>query len=81
VSPERDSFARVCRQCGLEYPDHQKPPLSQWKPRQGPPWFDTPDCFAACPGCGASIKDFDWAHLVDGKDPPWTQLGRQGGGR
>ncbi len=81
LSPERDSFARVCRQCGLEYPDHQKPPLSQWRLRTepGPPWYDTPDFFAACPCCGASVVDFDWAHLVEGKEAPWKQQARKRG--
>src|SRR5262245_56438399 len=28
LSPQRDSWALVCRLCGMEYPTHKKPPLS-----------------------------------------------------
>src|SRR5207237_2385084 len=52
LSPQRDTFHRVCRRCGLEYPRHRSPPLSEWKvlpgkvPQQGePPWYDLPDFF------------------------------------
>jgi hypothetical protein len=88
LSPERDNLARVCRQCGLEYPDHKKPPVAEWKLLPGkrplvgePPWYDLPDFFAACPGCGASLRDFDWAHLMDGQDPPWKREDWKGGRR
>ncbi len=77
LSPERSTFSRVCRHCGLEYPDHRYPPHSEWKvlpgkvPLEGePPWYDLPDFFTACPGCGASVREFDWAHLI-GNDAPW----------
>jgi hypothetical protein len=78
--PACDTFACVCRQCGLEYPRHQSPPLTAGRPRPGerPPPYVVPAFFAACPGCGASTTDFDWAHLVAGKDPPWKQKGRKG---
>jgi hypothetical protein len=86
LSPECDSIARVCRQCGLEYPDHKRPPLSEWKllpgkvPQQGPPpWYDLPDFFDACPGCGASIRDFDWATAVEGSSAPWKTSGSERG--
>jgi hypothetical protein len=78
LSPECDGFARVCRQSGLEYPCHKSPPLTEWKvlpgkvPLQGPPpWYDLPDFFEACPGCGASLLDFDWSHLVPQCNCPW----------
>jgi hypothetical protein len=82
LSPECDWGARVCRQCGLEYPCHKSPPLSEWKvlpgkiPLEGPPpWYDLPDFFEACPGCGASLRDFDWASLVDDSTAPWKTNG------
>jgi hypothetical protein len=82
LSPECDCFARVCRQCGLEYPCHKRLPLSEWKvlpgkvPQQGPPpWYDLPDFFDACPGCGASLLDFDWASAVESCSPPWKAAG------
>jgi hypothetical protein len=82
LSPECDSGARVCRPCGLEYPSHKSPPMSEWKvlpgkvPFQGPPpGYDLPDFFDACPGCGASLLDFDWASLVESASPPWKATG------
>jgi hypothetical protein len=81
LSPARDQFACVCRQCGLLYPHHRWPPYNEWKllpgkvPRVGsPPWYDLPEFFASCPGCGASTNDFDWSHLVDGVYRPWMAL-------
>jgi hypothetical protein len=82
ISPECDGQGRVCVRCGLEYPCHKTPPLSQWKvlpgkvPLQGPPpWYDLPDFFAACPGCGASMKEIDWPWLVAPNTYPWQQDG------
>src|SRR4051812_27926188 len=67
LSPDVDSCAIVCRQCGLEYPHHQSPPLNQWKLLPGrrwgegpPPWYDLPCFFTVCPGCGAAPLDMDW---------------------
>ena len=79
LSPEADQ-GMVCRQCGLEYPQHKDPPLSQWKllpgrqPMEGPsPWYDLPYLFAACPGCGASRDEVDWPHLIGERCYPWQQ--------
>lgn len=84
VSPHRDAWNRVCRRCGLGYPSHKAPPLSEWKalpgrvPLQGPPpWYDLPDFFTGCPGCGASVLEMDWAHLV----PAGTHAGNESEGR
>jgi len=81
LSPEVNTYAIVCRQCGLEYPDHKSPPLSQWKllpgkrPQEGPPpWYDLPCFFLVCPGCGASTFDMDWAHLVGQEHRSWMEL-------
>jgi hypothetical protein len=80
LSPEADG-GMVCRRCGLEYPRHRNPPLSQWKllpgrkPMEGPPpWYDLPEFFPDCPGCGASRFDIDWPHQTDGHDRPWKGL-------
>jgi hypothetical protein len=63
----------------LEYP-HRQMPISEWKvlpgkiPREGPPpWYDVPDFFRACPGCGASTLETDWAHLPI-PQRPWMNL-------
>jgi hypothetical protein len=71
LSPECDGRGRVCRRCGLGYPCHATSPLSTWKvqpgkvPLQGPPpWYDLPDFFAACSGCGTSAREIDWPGLV-----------------
>jgi hypothetical protein len=79
ISPEADR-GMVCRQCGLEYPKHKYPPLSQWKllpgkrPMEGPPpWYDLPYLFAACPGCGAARDEIDWPHLMGARSYSWQQ--------
>jgi hypothetical protein len=84
LSPERDWLGRVCRQCGLEYPTHKYPPMSQWKllpgkvPWEGPPpWYDLPDFFTACPGCGAARNDIDWPNQVP-DDAPWKLRAKAG---
>jgi hypothetical protein len=68
LKPEADR-GMVCNQCGLEYPQHRSPPLSEYRllpgktPFEGPPpWYDMPRLFPACPGCGASCNDTDWPH-------------------
>jgi hypothetical protein len=82
LSPECDGRGQVCRQCGLEYPCHKHPPLSEWKllpgkvPFEGPPpWYDLPEFFKACPGCGAALFDIDWPWFVESKSPPWKASG------
>jgi hypothetical protein len=79
LSPEVDG-GRICRQCGMEYPNHRHPPLSEWRvlpgktPLQGPPpWYDLPEFFQNCPGCGASRFEMDWPHLIEGKHYPWME--------
>ncbi len=71
----------VCQGCGLEYPRHKAPPLSEWKllpgrvPQQGPPpWYDLPRLFPACPGCGAPPHEADWPHQTQDFDRPWKGL-------
>lgn len=73
----------VCTSCGLEYPRHKSPPLSEWKLRPGkqpgegpPPWYDLPELFQACPDCGGSPhgSGMDWPHLIDAKHYPWMDL-------
>jgi hypothetical protein len=80
LSPEADG-GMVCEQCGLEYPKHKTPPMSEWKLLPGknrmkdpPPWFDLPELFEACPGCGASRYEADWPHLMDGYHREWMKL-------
>ena len=80
VSPDADGSV-VCNACGLEYPQHRRPPLHEWKllpgrrPNEGtPPWFDLPEFFRSCPHCGASSIEMDWPHLVLQNDHPWKQL-------
>jgi hypothetical protein len=68
------SSEAVCLRCGLEYPMHELPPLSEWKlasgcsPDERPLRYDLPHFFDhdGCPACGASSKagDMNWAHLV-----------------
>jgi hypothetical protein len=74
----------VCTACGLEYPRHKSPPLSEWRllpdkrPLEGaPPWYDLPELFHACPCCGQSPcgSGMDWPHLIDGKRYPWMIQG------
>jgi hypothetical protein len=80
LSPEADG-GMVCRACGLEYPQHRRPPLSMWKllpgkrPMEGPPpWYDLPEFFTSCPHCGASRFETDWPHHVPEHDRPWKRL-------
>ena len=80
LSPEVEG-AYVCMQCGLEYPKHRSPPLSEWKVLPGktplvgePPWYDLPEFFHACPNCGASCFDIDWPHLIPDKHYAWMEL-------
>jgi hypothetical protein len=88
LSPEVDG-GTVCKHCGLEYPHHRKPPLSEWKvlpskiPLQGPPpWYDLPEFFQACPSCGASRFEMDWPHLIQDKHNAWMECdGYMGLGR
>jgi hypothetical protein len=89
LSPEVDG-GLVCKECGLEYPKHKSPPLSQWKllpgkkPMEEPgPWYDLPEFFRACPNCGAvSYSGTDWPHQVRNYNRPWKELdgyvGREG---
>jgi rubredoxin len=79
LAPEANG-GMVCRQCGLEYPQHKSPPLSEWKllpgkrPFEGPPpWYDLPYLFEACPSCGASRHEVDWWFQTF-YDLPWKQL-------
>jgi hypothetical protein len=79
LSPEADG-GMVCRHCGLEYPKHRHPPLSEWKllpgktPLEGPPpWYDLPEFFRACPSCGASHFEIDWPHLIQDKHYRWME--------
>jgi hypothetical protein len=80
LSPEVDG-GMVCRQCGLEYPKHRHPPISDWRvlpgkiPLQGPPpWYDLPEFFQTCPNCGASRFEMDWPHLMRDKYYLWMEL-------
>jgi hypothetical protein len=77
LSPQCDTLARVCRQCGLEYPDHKSPPMAEWKLLPGkvplvgePPWYDLPDFFAACPSFGESVYEVDPPHRIPYLNPP-----------
>jgi hypothetical protein len=79
LSPEA-TRGQICRQCGLEYPLPRLPPSSEWKllpgkrPMEGhPPWYDLPEFFQECPGCGASRFNMDWPHLVEDKHYPWME--------
>ena len=82
LSPEVDRLARpVCIHCGLEYPQHCLPPMSEWKllpgktPWEGPaPWYDLPEFFPSCPGCGASRGDIDWARFSRETHRPWMAM-------
>jgi hypothetical protein len=80
LSPQVD-MGCVCKQCGLEYPHCQTPPISQWQRLAGktpgvdpPPWYDLPVFFAVCPYCGAPGQEFEWAHLVGDGGRAWQQL-------
>src|SRR5262245_22296447 len=69
-----EPFEAVCLRCGLQYPMHESPPLSQWKlapgcsPDERPLRYDLPHFFEhdGCPACGASSKagEMNWAHLI-----------------
>jgi hypothetical protein len=69
-----NSFQAVCLRCGLQYPTHKPPPLSEWKlapgcsPDERPLRYDLPHFFEhdGCPACGASSKagEMNWAHLM-----------------
>jgi hypothetical protein len=69
-----DSFECVCLHCGLQYPHHKSPPLSEWKlapgcsPDERPLRYDLPRFFEydGCPACRASSRasDMNWAHLM-----------------
>jgi hypothetical protein len=78
LSPNCDTLACVCRHCGLMYPNHRSP-KSGWKlpgkvSRVGPPpRYNIHEFFSICPGCGASTKDYDWAHLVHESYRPWME--------
>jgi hypothetical protein len=80
LSLEADG-SMVCRGCGLEYPRHKYPPLSQWKllpgkwPQVGPPpWYDLPEFFPACPGCGSSRFEIDWPTSTPQHQRSWKDL-------
>lgn len=70
-----NSSEAVCLHCGLQYPMHKYPPLSEWKlapgcsPDERPLRYDLPHFFEhdGCPACGASSKagDANWAHLIE----------------
>jgi hypothetical protein len=79
LSPQCDG-GLVCWHCGLEYPRHRTPPLNAWKvlpgrvPLQGsPPWYDLPEFFRACPGCGTSTYEIDWPMTLAGHRP-WMDM-------
>jgi hypothetical protein len=57
---EMNSFHGVCPRTGLRVPRVKRHPGDPWKvlpgkvPCQGPPpWYDCPEFFSTCPGCGA----------------------------
>jgi hypothetical protein len=70
-----DSLEAVCLGCGLQYPQHKRPPLSPWRlppgcsPDDRPLGYDLPHFFEheGCPACGASCRtgDMNWAHLIE----------------
>jgi hypothetical protein len=79
--PDRcEPWEAVCLRCGLQYPRHKSPPLSEWQrapgcsPGERPPVNDFPRFFEhdGCPACGASSKvgEMNWAHLIP--DGFWT---------
>jgi hypothetical protein len=87
LSPEADG-GMVCRACGLESPRHKSPPLSEWKLLPGraplvgpPPWYDLPELFAACPGCGGSRYEADWPGQAGADPRPWKDLDGHVGAR
>jgi hypothetical protein len=81
LSPACDTLMPVCRHCGMLYPQPRRPPLREWKLLPGkvpgvgpPPWYDLPEFFHSCPGCGASPREIDWAHLMDEINRPWMEM-------
>jgi hypothetical protein len=71
---DKCSFEAVCLHCGLQYPTHKTPPLSEWRlvpdcqPTDKPLRYDLPSFFEhrGCPACGASSQSghMNWAHLL-----------------
>ena len=79
LSPEVDG-GLVCRGCGLEYPRHRSPPLSQWQLLPGraplvgpPPWYDLPELFTACPACAGPRCEADWPWQTGPCPYPWKE--------
>lgn len=79
-----DGHEAVCLRCGLQYPRHKHPPMSEWRlapgcsPNDRPLRYDLPHFFEhdGCPACGASSKadEMNWSHLMpDGYWFPETQ--------
>ena len=76
----------VCLRCGLQYPMHKTPPLSEWRlapgcsPDERPLRYDLPHFFDhdGCPACGASSRagEMNWVHLIE--DGFWTPDGCDG---
>jgi hypothetical protein len=81
-----EPWEAVCLRCGLQYPMHKTPPLSEWRPAPGrspdgrPLRYELPRFFErdGCPACGASSKtgEMNWAHLME--DGYWTADERGG---
>jgi hypothetical protein len=79
-----EPYEAVCLRCGLQYPIHRCPPISEWKlapgcsPDERPLRYDLPHFFDhdGCPACGASSKvgDMNWAHLIG--DGYWFAVDR-----
>jgi hypothetical protein len=69
-----EPYEAVCLRCGLQYPRHKCPPISEWKlvpgrsPDERPLRYDLPYFFDhdGCPACGTSSKagEMNWAHLI-----------------
>jgi hypothetical protein len=69
-----NGFEAVCLRCGLQYPMHKRPPLSEWRlapgcsPDERPLRYDLPHFFDhdGCPACGATSNagEMQWAHLM-----------------
>jgi hypothetical protein len=80
--------AMVCNHCGLECPRSDLRHLNGWRDPHRDQRAERarqegwPRYFEACPCCGASTRDADWPHLIEGKNPPWKALdGWLGAGR
>src|SRR5262245_31125789 len=76
MSPGATRWPLVCLDCGLCIPQHQTPPISQWKllpgktPNVGePPWYDLPRFFERCPYCG--VRPTMPQHRVLEQHYPW----------